>query len=318
MKVVILDAGYESYTFENELLGNSGFELKISPTYKGPKAEKKKFAEGADGILVRHTEIDDDFLSGLDNLKAVVRYGVGYDNVDVEACTRHSIKVANVQGYANHSVSDHALGFLFSCCRGMWNTNEQLSQKFAAPPVPDVFELHDKTLGIIGLGRIGSELSRKAQPLFNEIIAADPYKPQAHFDQLSVLKVELDELLEKADVISLHCNLTEETKHLLNSDGFSKMKTKPVIINTSRGEVVDGNALLDALNSEKIHSAGIDVYENEPVTDKQAPLINHPRTICTGHYAWYSDRAAQELQRRAALNLYNFLVGNPVEDCLNG
>lgn len=317
MKVVILDAGYKSYTFEKEIFEENGFELKINSTYKGPKSEKKKFAEGADGILVRHTPIDDEFLEGLDNLKAVVRYGVGYDNVDVDACTRHGIKVANVQGYANHSVSDHAMGFLFACSRAMWNTSEQVTQKFAAPPAPDVFELHDKTLGIIGLGRIGSEFSKKTQPLFKEIIAADPYKPDDYFNQLNVRKVELDELLAKADVISIHCNLTPETTHLLNHEAFSKMKKKPVVINTSRGEVIDEKALLEALNSGQIHSAGIDVFEDEPVTERQEALINHPRTICTGHYAWYSDRAAQELQKRAAINLHNFLIGNPVEDCLN-
>ncbi len=95
------------------------------------------------------------------------------------------------------------------------------------------------------------------------------------------------------------------------------MKRKPVIINTSRGGVIDEGALLEALNTGKIHSAGIDVFENEPLTDKQAELVRHPRIICTGHYAWYSDRASVELQRRAAMNLLNLLKGNPVEDYLN-
>ena len=95
------------------------------------------------------------------------------------------------------------------------------------------------------------------------------------------------------------------------------MKKRPVIINTSRGEVICEKALLKALNSGIIHSAGLDVYENEPITDRQSKLVNHPRTICTGHYAWYSDKASVELQRRAALNLFNFLKGNTVEDCLN-
>ena len=131
------------------------------------------------------------------------------------------------------------------------------------------------------------------------------------------MRVELDELLEKSDVISLHCSLTNETKHLLNSERFLMMNKKPVIINTSRGEVICEEALLNALDSGKIHSAGLDVYENEPITDKQNKLVNHQRIICTGHYAWYSDKASLELQRRAALNLLNLLEGNTVEDCLN-
>ncbi len=317
MEIVILDSGYKSYDFEKELFTRNGFTLKIHPTYKSEKDEKKKFAENADGILVRHTQIDEEFLSGLKNLKAVVRYGVGYDNVDVAACTRHGVRVANVQGYANHSVSDHAMALMFSCSRAMWNTKQQLTQKFASPPVADVFELHDKTLGIIGLGRIGSELARKASPLFKQVMATDPYKPESHFDELSVQKVTLPELLANSDVISIHCNLTLETNHLLDFTAFAWMLKKPVIINTSRGEVIHEKALLQALNSGKIHSAGLDVYENEPANANQDELINHARTICTGHYAWYSDAAAIELQKRAAMNLLNFLTGKPVEDCLN-
>jgi D-3-phosphoglycerate dehydrogenase / 2-oxoglutarate reductase len=317
MNIVILDSGYKSYSFEKSLFEGSGFNLKIHPLYKGEKTEKMAFAREAHGILVRHTAIDTEFLSGMNNLKAVVRYGVGYDNIDVDACTRFGVKVANVQGYANHSVSDHALAMLLICSRGMWEPKNQLTTQFAAPPVEDIFELHDKTLGIIGLGRIGSELSKKAAPLFREIIASDPYKPQHYFDSLNVRKVSLEELLKHSHVISVHCSLTEETNRLLNREAFGRMKKKPVVINTSRGEVVDEKALLEALNTGQIHSAGLDVYENEPVTEAQKPLINHPRILCTGHYAWYSDRAAQDLQKRAALNLINLLTGKETADCLN-
>jgi D-3-phosphoglycerate dehydrogenase len=317
MNIVILDSGYKSYAFEKELFESSGFELKIYPTYEGEKSEKKEFAKDAVGILVRHTRIDEEFLSKMKNLKAVVRYGVGYDNIDIEACTRFGVKVANVQGYANHAVSDHALALMFSCTRALWNTKQQIAGKFAAPPVEDIFELHDKTLGIIGLGRIGSVLAKKAASLFKEIIAADPYKTQKYCNRFSVRKVDLTELLETSDVISLHCNLTEETRHILNQASFSQMMKKPVIINTSRGETINEKALLEALNNKIIHSAGLDVFENEPTTELQKPLINHPRTICTGHFAWYSDYAAIELQKRAAQNLLHLLNGKEVEDCLN-
>ena len=317
MEIVILDSGYKSYDFETELFEKNGFRLKIYPEFKGNPSEKRDFAQNADGILVRHTTIDDAFLSEMKNLKAVVRYGVGYDNIDIEACSKYGVKVANVQGYANHSVSDHAIALMFSCTRGMWDTKLQLTQGFATPPIRDIFELHDKTLGVIGIGRIGSIFCIKASHFFKEVLACDPYKPDNHFNQLSVRRVELEELLNESDIISLHCNLTNETKHLLNSDRFLMIKKRPVIINTSRGEVICEKALLEALNSGKIHSAGLDVYENEPITRMQNKLVNHPRTICTGHYAWYSDKASEELQRRAAINLLNFLLGNTVEDCLN-
>lgn len=317
MEIVILDSGYKSYDFEKELFEKNGFLLKIHPEFKGDPAEKRAFAENADGILVRHTKIDETFLSGMKNLKAVVRYGVGYDNVDIKACTRHGVRVANVQGYANHAVSDHALALMFSCTRALWDTGAQLHKGFGIPPVPDVFELHDKVLGIIGIGRIGSTFCKKAGPFFKQVIACDPYKPESHFEQLNAKRVELDELLERSDVISLHCNLTDETRHLLSGEKFFLMAKKPVIINTSRGEVISEEALLEALESGKIHSAGLDVYEDEPVTGRQRKLTDHPRTICTGHYAWYSDKSMIELQRKAAINLLDFLRGHEVEDCLN-
>jgi len=317
MEIVILDSGYRSYDFEKELFENHGFTLKIYPSYEGSQSDKLDFAKDAEGILVRHTIIDDGFLSGMKRLKAVVRYGVGYDNIDLEACTKYNVKVANVQGYANESVSDHALALIFSCSRAMWDTDTQLFKNFASPPVRDIFELHDKTLGIIGLGRIGSVLCRKASSLFRQVIAADPYKSQEHFDLLSVKKVSIDELYAKSDVISIHCNLTTETTHLLDDNAFDKIARRPVIINTSRGSVVKEVALLNALNSGRIHSAGLDVYEDEPVTARQSALISHPRIICTGHYAWYSDHSVMELQERAATNLLGLLTGKPVEDVLN-
>jgi D-3-phosphoglycerate dehydrogenase len=317
MQVAVIDAGYDDYSFEAGLFKTSGYQLAIFPEYKGSREAKLKLAAQASGILVRHTIINDEFLDACPQLQAIVRYGVGYDNIDIEACTQRRVKVANVQGYANHSVSEHALALLLGCSRGMWDTNKQVTDGFAAPPCNDVFELHDKILGIIGLGRIGSELSKKAHPLFKQIVASDPYKSQDYFSALHVKKVDLPELLETADVISLHCNLTAETTHILNDTTFAAMKKRPVIINSSRGETIDEKALLAALNNKQIHSAGIDVFEDEPTTSKQDALLNHNRTICTGHYAWYSNRSAIELQKRAAKNLLALLQNKIIEDSLN-
>ncbi|NMC38287.1 MAG: C-terminal binding protein [Bacteroidales bacterium] len=317
MEIVILDPGYNSYDSEKEIFEKGGFLLRIFHTTEGSQSEKIEFAKKADGILVRHTRIDKTFLSAMNNLKAVVRYGVGYDNIDLESCTRYGVRVANVQGYANQSVSDHAIALMFSCTRALWNPGFQLMNRFSAPPVVDIFELHDKTLGIIGLGRIGSEFCKKASHFFMQVLSCDPYKPESHFSRLNARKVELDELLEKSNVISLHCNLTPETRHLLGTGQFHIMKKKPVIINTSRGPVICESSLIEALDSGKIHSAGLDVFENEPVTENQARLVNHPRVICTGHYAWYSDYASMELQRRAAMNMLDLLNGRTIEDSLN-
>ncbi len=113
MEIVIIDSGYKSYEYEKELFERNGFDLKIYPSYEGDPSEKRDFAKNADGILVRHTKINRAFLSEIKNLKAIVRYGVGYDNIDIATCTEYGVSVANVQGYANHAVSDHAIALMF-------------------------------------------------------------------------------------------------------------------------------------------------------------------------------------------------------------
>lgn len=315
--IAILDTGYKTYHYEKKRFEQHGFSLRLYEGDPQDTTAKRDFARDAVGILIRGTEVDGAFFDFLPNLKAVVRYGVGYDNVNLADATARGIRVANVQGYANNSVSDHALALMYACTRGLLSGVQQLSSNFTAPPFDDVFELHDKTLGIIGLGRIGSHLARKALLLFRQVIAADPYQPETQFLNCNAQQTDLPTLLQNSHVISLHCNLTKETFHLLDENAFSTMHNRPVIINTSRGPVVDEKALAAALETNRIHSAGLDVFENEPPTETQDVLVQHPRVITTGHYAWYSDAAMRELQRRAADNMIGLLKYEKVPDCLN-
>jgi len=316
-RIAIIDGGHHSYQCEYDLFKENGYTLDV---FEGPphdRRRKQAFAKGAVGILVRHTLIDQEFLAGLPELKAVVRYGVGYDNVDIEAATRHGVKVANVQGYANHSVSDHAIALMYGCARALKLGQQVLRSYCKEPPTADVFEFHDKTLGIIGLGRIGGTLCQKVRSCFRRIVAADPYIPDRRFVELGAVKVDLSTLLAGSHVITLHCNLTDETRHIIDQDAFNMMQQRPILINTARGDVVDEQALQMALEKEVIHSAGLDVYHDEPPRHDMDAVLNRPNVISTGHYAWYSDRASVELHTRAALNLINLLKGEIPEDCLN-
>jgi len=315
--VAIIDTGYKTYDYEKKLFPGMGHDLQI---FQGERLDipgKKALAMKATGILVRDTPIGEEVFAGAPELKFIVRYGTGYDNIDVEAATARGIKVANVQGYGNHSVSDHALALIFACIRGLPTGEKNVLTSFGKPPFPEVFELHDKTLGIIGLGRIGGTLCEKARHLFSRVLASDPYIPDEKFSRHGAEKSSLENLLQKSHVISLHCNLTNETRHLFNREAFSKMGQCPVVVNTSRGPVIDANALLEAANEIRIHSAGIDVYENEPADQRQEGLVSHPRIITTGHYAWYSDRSIGIMQKRAADNLAAMLGGEMIEDLLN-
>lgn len=315
--VAIIDTGYASYDYEKDLYPGMGYNLEIFDGERTDVPAKRALAKKAEGILVRDTPIGEETFAGAPGLKAIVRYGTGYDNIDVEAATAHGIKVANVGGYGNHSVSDHALALMFACIRGLPTGEKNVMTSFGKPPFTDIFELHDKTLGIIGLGRIGGTMCEKARHLFGRVLAADPYIPDEKFSRHGAEKSSLENLLEKSHVISLHCNLTEETRQLLDRKAFSMMGQQPVIVNTSRGPVIDADALLEAAKKNRIHSAGIDVYENEPAGERQEGLVAHPRIITTGHYAWYSDRAIGIMQKRAADNLAAMLKGEVIEDLLN-
>jgi len=315
--IAILDTGYDSYEYETNLLEENGYQLQIFDGAKDDDAGKLEFARDATGIFIRWTVIDQKFLEQCPELKVIVRYGVGYDNIDLNAVNRAGVKVAIVRGYANHSVSDHALALMYGCARGLALAGPAIKTQFGKPPFEPMIEFHDKTLGIIGMGRIGGTLASKTVHLFNNVLASDPYLPDSRFEELAVQKSTLDSLLENSDVISVHCNLTKETYHLVDNNAFNKMKKIAILINTARGPIVHTPALLEALADGKLHSAGLDVFDTEIPEEIPETLLTNHKIITTGHYAWYSENAMAELQRRAALNMIALLHGEKIEDCLN-
>lgn len=318
-RVVVIDAGYDSYAQEEKILAAAGARLEIFPGDRHDRRGKMEFARGACGMFVRWTIVDDEFLSALQGLRAIVRYGVGHENVDLAAAARRGVRVSNVQGYANHSVSDHALGLILACARGFRAGTDAgfLRAKYTTPPAAFVPELREMTLGIVGLGRIGGTLCAKAQGLFRLVLACDPYVPEARFASLGAIRCELDRVLEESDVVSLNCTLTEETKLLIGERALARMRPTAILINTSRGPVVDEEALLRALEAGRLHAAGLDVFWDEPPLENRDALLAHPRVVATGHYAWYSSASSRELQRRAAENMQAMLGGGIPEDCLN-
>ncbi len=164
-KITIIDPGYSSYFYEQELFARHDYELIVGKGKNERGPLPFELARDAHGILVRDTPVGAAELDQMPELKAIVRYGVGYDNIDLKEAKKRGIRIANVQGYANHSVSDHALALMFACTR---NLQGDRSGSFGKPCREEIFELHDKTLGIIGLGRIGSQLALKAAPLFEK------------------------------------------------------------------------------------------------------------------------------------------------------
>lgn len=317
LRIVIIDRGHAGHEVERALIERAGMHLDVFFGDASDRAGRIQFAQGASAIIVRGSVIDGAFMDSIPGLRGIVRCGVGYENIDVEAATQRGILVANVPGYGNHPVSDHALMLILACMRGLGEGIANFGRLFGGPPRTDIIEMRQAVLGIIGLGRIGGALAQKTVGLFREVIACDPYVSQERFRDLRVRSVTLDALLNESDVISIHCSLTPETTGMINAAAFAKMRRKPVLVNTARGSIVDENALLEALNFGKIHSAGLDVFSEEPPYPKWEPLLSHPRVIATGHYAFYSIGAMAELQRRAAENAVALAQGIVVPDCLN-
>jgi D-3-phosphoglycerate dehydrogenase len=316
-RVVIVDGGYESYELERAVLGEMGLSMDLFEGDYHDRAGKIAFTKGAVGAFVRWTDVDGEFLDALPTVRAVVRYGTGYDNVDLDAATARGIPVANVPSYANHSVSEHALMLMLACIRFLPLGGADRRETFLKPPREDIMELKDATVGIIGLGRIGGALCRRLAALCERVLACDPYIPDKRFASLGAMKSDLDTLLRDSHVITLHCTLTDETKRLIGPKAFEAMQQQPIFVNTSRGPVVDEQALLDALNTGKVRSAGLDVFWDEPTGSSQKDLLSHPLVVHTGHYAWYSEASMRALQRGAAAVMVQLLAGELPEDCLN-
>ncbi len=316
-RVCVVDTGYDSYAGEQEALAEEGYSLDLFQGGRLDLPAKLAFAKGAEGVFVRWSVFDGPAFEQLPGLRCLVRYGIGYDNIDLKAAAEHGVKVCNVQGYANHTVSDHALAMILSCVRNLPEAMRRVRSHYSLAPRLYVPELHELTLGILGLGRIGGTLCTKARALFRRVLACDPYIPAARFTELGAEACTLEELLRDSDVISVHCNLTEETFRIIGPKAFEAMRPNVILVNTARGPVVDEEALTAALQSGKVYGAGLDVFEDEPPQANRDALLAHPHVVATGHVAWYSTPASQELQRRAARNMAAMLRGETPEDCLN-
>lgn len=243
-------------------------------------------------------------ISSLAGCRAIVRRGVGVDNVDVDAATTHAILVANVPDASVEEVSDHALALSIGLLRqvapldravraGEWMDPQRIEIRRRS-----ISRLHDATLGVIGLGRIGRALAMKALPLFGQVIGHDPFAQPDLLAGIGIGIVALPELLAASDVISLHVPLTADTHHLINDSTLAMTKHGVFIVNTARGPIIDTRSLVAALNSGVVAGAALDVVEGEPL-DGNDELAAFDSVVLTAHSAASSKRASQELRRRA-------------------
>ena len=311
MKVVISDYVWPNIDIEKKFFDSKNIELVVSKN----KSDLKKQIVDADGLLFCFESIDEDILRSSKNLKVAQRYGIGVDNINIEVATELGIVVSNIPDYCIDEVSDHAMSMILSLNRllardsdlvkkGLWNEIKKDKR---------VYRLSEATLGLLGFGRIGRRISKKAKNFGLKVIAYDPYLDEKEIDDVEIHS--LNKVLKDSNIISLHLPLTEQTNHIIDTEQFDLMNKDTIIINVSRGGLINEEALIENLNNGKIRGAGLDVIESS--TDKTNDLFSFDNVIITPHTAFFSQESSEELQLRSSMQLYDVLNGSKPKFLIN-
>jgi D-3-phosphoglycerate dehydrogenase len=315
MRIVITDCDHPSIDEELAVAATHGATVELRQC----RTEQDVIDAGrdADGLVVQYAPITEAVLSALTGLKAVSRYGVGYDTVDVPAATRHGVVVSNVPDYGTEDVSDHAIALALALERGLVRFDRGYrGGEVDLAPVRPLHRTAGRTFGIVGAGLIGSATARKARALGYTVIAHDPGLVGRSETSGGVPLLGLAEVLAQADVVSLHVPLSDDTHHLIDDETLGGMKRGAFLVNTCRGGVVDTDAVVRALEAGHLRGAGLDVFETEPLPPHH-PLLEQENAILTPHVAWYSEESYSELKTRAMENAVEACAGREPRNVVN-
>ena len=298
-KVVILPHGYPSVEIEREVICGAGGELVDGDTLPDESAALHA-AEDADALIVRWTKVTPEVIRRLKRCRIIVRYGVGYDNVDYAAALAAGIIVGHCPTYCVDEVATHSLALLLACVRDIVNTHNKVARGgWSDNPSARQYRMAGRTLGLIGLGNIGRCVAAKLKGWGVRVLATDPFVEEAQAGAVGAQLVDLPTLCREADYICIHAPLLPETHHLVGRETLAGMKEGVMLVNTARGPLLDEAALLEALDAGKVAAAGLDVFECEPLAP-DSPLRAHPRLVLSDHGAWYSENSLAELKRTVA------------------
>ncbi len=298
-------------------LKSAGASYECLPDGLKPEVIAARSAD-ADVLIVTFVPLRKPEIRVLRRVGLIVRCGVGVDAIDVAAATERGILVANIPDYAVHEVADHTLLLLLAAARHLNHFQRTWPLKgWVSVDFPAIRRLKGRRLGIIGLGRIGSQVALRARAFGMEVAAYSPHLDPARLTELGVTGLSLDELLRTSDVISLHAPLTAQTTHLLDERAFALMRPGVIIVNTARGGLIDLLALQSAIDRGIVGAVALDVLEREPFPDLSLPFLRHANVSVTPHVAWYSQDAVRELGVLAAEEALRFLRGETPRAVLN-
>jgi glyoxylate reductase len=307
LKKVLVGAG--KINFPEDLA--DGLSDIAEVVYESPREESYlEELKEASAIIAGMETVNDDFLDKAPNLGLVARFGVGYDSVDVEACTKRGIHVTHTPGVLSGAVADLTWGLILSQMRGILESDGHVRDGWAERTrrLPLGHDTEGKTLGIVGLGRIGIEVAKRAQGFDVDVVYYDVYRREDLEESMGVRYMELDDLLNASDIVTIHVLLIPSTRHLISAREFELMKEDAIIINTSRGPVIDQAALIEALKKGQIGGAALDVFEEEPLPagDELAKLEN---TVLTSHIGSATVETRRKMAEVDAVNVRAFLEG---------
>ena len=323
-KAVVTDYIEADLNYEAEKLAALGIEFAAYQLKFRPEDEVFEAIKDADVIVVNMVKMPESLIRRLTKCKLIIRHGIGYDNVDVKACTACGIQFAYQPDYCKEDVAEHAISLLFACARRLFRARKCLEESSAngAWDFGDLFpvyRLDGKTLGILGCGRIGSRVFRKLRTFGFKIIACDPYLPaetRRQYEAQGLTFVDKKTLFSTSDFVTIHTPLNDETRKIVDAEAIGWMKKTAYLINTARGPMVDIPALAAALREERIAGAGIDVFDVEP-PKPDYELFGLKNAILTPHMSWASEEAGWEIRESILSDIISASQGKSARCVVN-
>ena len=311
-KVVLTDNIFPDLEIEKNMLDKVGAELVLVP----PGDNICDYVADADVVVNTYAKVTADVVNRMQKCKMVIRNGIGVDTIDVDACTRKGIIVSNVPHYCSDEVATHTMALMLAVTRKLKALDNSVSRgQWDVKRAMPLFSLEDKTLGLIGFGKIPRLIIEKARVFGMRVIAYDPYISKADMNACHAKKVSLDDLLAQSDVVSLHCPLNESTRNMIDLAAFKKMKSSAYLINVARGPIVNEADLVTALEEGLIAGAGLDLL-TENAVDVNNPLLKFEQVIITPHCAWYSEESIIRRRTQTMENVVAVLQGGmPMSLC---
>jgi len=317
--VVVTDHDFEDLSVEREVLDGVADVTALADGVGvvPEEAAAREALRDADGVLNLRSELDADTIAHMDDCQVIARYGIGVDNVDLEAATDRGICVTNVPGYCLEEVATHAVTLLLGLLRGLPQYQRSIAagrwDREAAPPA---HRLSTLTAGVVGFGAIGRTVADRLVPIVDGVVASDPFVDGETMAGHGVEKVPFEELLARSDAVTVHSPLTDETRGLFDAGAFDRMRDRAVLVNVARGPIVDTDDLHAALEAGDVAGAGLDVFPEEPPASEH-PLRDHSSVLVTPHVAWYSEESNAERRRRAAGAVRTALTGGRPDNVVN-